>query len=163
MRACALCPSAWTHALVHERTYLHVYIRVVHINTCMYLCMYYLLFSFSIYRYCSLTTIFYMFYLIIMLIYLPIYIILRLCIYICLILCSHSDFPWTFLIKQYLYMYYRKITLIYFIKSMHLYHLKRIFSEIFTFFRSFILSYHVVYIVHSIDSGRWLALITNKG
>ena len=55
-------------------------------------CMYYLLFSFSIYRYCSLTTIIYMFYLIIMMIYLPIYIILRVCICICWILCSHFEF-----------------------------------------------------------------------
>ena len=36
MRACALCPGAWTHALVHERTCLHVYMRVVYTNTCMY-------------------------------------------------------------------------------------------------------------------------------
>ena len=101
------------YALVHERTCLHVFMRVVYTNMFMHLCMYYLLFSFFIYR-CSLTTKIYMFYLKIMLIYLPIFIMLRVC-------------------------------------------------EIVNFFRLFILSYHVVYIVLSIDSGRWIALISNKG
>ena len=79
MRAWPLCPGAWTHALVHECTCLHVYMRVVYMNMCMY-SLYVLppLFFFYI-SYCSLPTIIYMFYLIIMMIYLPIYIILRVC------------------------------------------------------------------------------------
>ena len=63
----------------------------------------------------------------------------------------------------YIYMYYQKATLIYCYKIMHLYNLEITFTEIFTYFRLFILSYHVVYIVNSLDSGRWSALISNKG
>ena len=37
MRAWPLCPGTWTHALAHECTCLHVYMRVVYVNTCMYL------------------------------------------------------------------------------------------------------------------------------
>ena len=37
MSAWPLCPGAWTHALVHECTCLHVYMRVVYVNTCKYL------------------------------------------------------------------------------------------------------------------------------
>ena len=48
-------------------------------------------------------------------------------------------------------MYNRKTTLIYFLKSMHLYHLKGIFTEIFVNLRLFILSYNVAYIVHTLD------------
>ena len=44
-----------------------------------------------------------------------------------------------------------------------LYHLKIIFIEVFAYLRLFTLSYHVVHIIHSLDSGRWLALISNKG
>ena len=44
-------------------------------------------------------------------------------------------------------MYYLKTTLIYFLKkSMNLYHLKSIFTEIFIDFRLFIVSYHDIYI-----------------
>ena len=96
------CMYACVHgrcALVHERmsscmsahVCMCICVSFMWTRVCI-CCMYYFLFSFSIYRYCGLTTIIYMFYLIIMMIYLPIYIILRVCIYTCSILCSHFEF-----------------------------------------------------------------------
>ena len=56
-------------ALVHECTCLHVYMRVVYVNTCMYLLYVLPPLFISICRYCSLTTTIYIFYLIIMMVY----------------------------------------------------------------------------------------------